>query len=438
MMLRIALLFAWGVSMSGPVWGSESASAEGASGDINQVIADRFVDALRRRNYVFLTESELASLRAEIRDFAARYQHARMSPAARDSLLAALDPYVRQQFLNRHLDYPDFYSSAWDVEGAYLKFRDVINTFKWQLWRALTRKPLTPEQAVQRADQHDWLRKFVAGVPARPGDGYPPGVSVATAHSWASERMEEMFADPLSLLYDPMPAPQFEIFQTLMERSAINGLATTVGDIPVRAIGALAHTVATVDTAYDYPFDIELPFVDEVRSVWGGGAGAGPHLAFASNAQFRGEEAFLDRYSHPIFDIVSGLVPPLAQKNDAQPAASADQWAQEHNVGDIRYDDPNASLKTLRGARMAELNVANWFEADRVSNADLRRLIREQSKTAVSVARLPPMNGPRRVGESDPRFFVVVENAAGRLAVLDLREREFFSMHFVSRLRPVD
>jgi hypothetical protein len=168
-----------------------------------------------------------------------------------------------------------------------------------------------------------------------------------------------------------------------------------------------------------------------------GGDGAGPHLAFASNAQFRGQDVHLDARSHPIFDIGRGLWPPLAQKNDANLAVSVDDWVQEHKVGDIHYDDPDASIRALRGARIAELKVANWLEADGVSNADLRRLISKEGRTTVSVRRLPPANGFRRVGESDPRFFIVVQSGTGRLAVIDLRTREF-GLHFVSRLRPAD
>ena len=110
-------------------------------------------------------------------------------------------------------------------------------------------------------------------------------------------------------------------------------------------------------------------------------------------------------------------------------------WAQKQNKGDIDYNDMTASLLALRGAKVAELKVANWFEADRVSNAELYKLITEYGRTSISVKQLPPMNGPRRVGVNEPRFFIVVQNSAGQLAVIDLRTREFGQLNFVSRLR---
>jgi hypothetical protein len=73
--------------------------------------------------------------------------------------------------------------------------------------------------------------------------------------------------------------------------------------------------------------------------------------------------------------------------------------------------------------------------ADRVSNAELHKLITEYGRTSISVKQLPPMNGPRRVGFNEPRFFIVVQNSDGQLAVIDLRTREFGQLNFVSRLR---
>jgi hypothetical protein len=75
--------------------------------------------------------------------------------------------------------------------------------------------------------------------------------------------------------------------------------------------------------------------------------------------------------------------------------------------------------------------------ADRLSNAELRRLVAEHGLTATSVKRLPPMNGWRQLRVNEPRFFTVVQNCDERLAVMDLRSREF-GLNLVSRLRSVD
>ena len=108
-------------------------------------IADRFISAMQNRNYSFLVEDKLESLRKEIYDFAAKYPPTQMSPAKQEVLLAAIDRYVPDNFLNRGFDFPGDFTRDFDIEGAYLKFRDQINTFKWKLWLVLIRK--TPTQS---------------------------------------------------------------------------------------------------------------------------------------------------------------------------------------------------------------------------------------------------------------------------------------------------
>lgn len=399
-------------------------------------IADRFISAMQNRNYSFLVEDKLESLRKEIYDFTAKYQPTQMPPAKQEALLASIDRYVSDYFLNRGFDFPGDFPRDFDMEGAYLKFQDQINTFKWKLWLAITRKPPSMEQLKQRQVQHDWLRKFIANVPIRPGDWRPVDVSPDDIRKWASAHLEQELADTLSLLYDPMTHSQFEVFKQWMKRSAANGLSNTVTDIPARVLGARAHNHADVEKAYSYPFDIELPFKDEVRSTWGGGGGAGTHLAFASNAQFRGRDVFLDSHGYrQVFDIVQGILQVSPEARDGATDKSIADWAKKQNKGDIDYNYMTTSLLALRGAKIAELKVANWFEADRVSNAELHKLITEYGRTTISVKQLPPMNGPRRVGVNEPRFFIVVQNSDGQLAVIDLRTREFGQLNFVSRLR---
>jgi len=431
----ISLLMVCLVCLFGKAYGVEPAVSKlpiSSNKQISNVIADRFVEAMQRRNYTFLTEDKLESLRKEICEFAAKYQPIKLSLSDQEVLLCAIDQYVRDYFLNRGLDYPGDFLPNYDMEGEYLKFGDCINTFKWKLWLALTRKPITAAQLNQRKVQRNWLREFIAGVPIRPGDGHPLGVAPGDVRAWATAYLERQFTDPLSLLYDPMTDGQFEVFKELMERSAANGLYNAVSDIPVRVLGARAHDHGDVEKAYAYPFDIELPFEDEVRSIWGGGNGAGPHLAFASNAKFRGQDVFLD--NHCVFDLVRGLsrIAPAQQKASGNTLIA--NWVKEHNRGDITYDDSNATLIALRGAKMAELEVPNWFDADRVSNNQLHKLVEAKGQTTISVKRLPPMNGPRRVRENEPRFFIAIQNPGGQIAAMDLRSREF-GLYLISRLR---
>jgi hypothetical protein len=424
--------FPWlliGAFIVGQAHGAEPTDIKPApppAGTISRAIADHFIDGLRKDQYEFLSEDKLKSLHTEIKDFASRYASAQLPEKERESLLSAIDRYVPRHFPNR----PEAIGPESDGERAYLTFRDLVNTLKWQLWRALTRKPFTPEELQQRQIQHDWLRRFIDGVPARSGDAYPAGVGVSSARAWAMTRLEEMFADPLSLMYDPMSDRQFELFKKLMERSADNGLSTTIGDIPVRVLGARAHKSASANTAYAFPFDIELPFKDEVLSIYGGSEA---QLVFASNARFRGQETFLDSRNRPVFDIFSGVCTvPVRPKS-----GSLRSWWEKHfKTGDFAYDDEKARVFALRGAKIAELKVANWFEADRVPDSELRKLISKDGKSAISVKDVRIMNGPLRTAATQPRFFMVVQSHENRLAVIDLQNREPGQVYFRSRLRP--
>jgi hypothetical protein len=433
---QAVVLFAVGALTASPARVPQrGATIQNAAGDaeVAGAVAGHFVDTLRQRQYPFLDEAVLRPLHAEIEEFVARFHPARMSPAQQRSLMSAIDRYVPELFLHRRRDPEGDYWARCDAEGAYRKFRDLVNTFKWQLWRALTRDRLTAEQSTRLRSQHGWLRRFVAGVQARPGDGLPPAVTPEDVHAWASERLERMLTDPLGLLCDPMTDPQFEVFKQLMHRSAGNGLITVVADVPVRALGARAHISTNVEGAYAYPFDITLPFDDEVTSIHGGGEGGGPHLVFASNARFRGPKVYLDSRNRPIFDMKDGVCGVPEGRSPSSKGFLA-RWQKEQKVGDLAYDDSAGTIVAIRGARMAVLSVKNWFEADRVTDAELRRLVFSRGVTSISVEKLPPVNGTRRVGQSDPRFFVVLQTGDNHLAVLDLRSREF-GLCFVSRLR---
>ncbi len=395
-----------------------------------EAIADRFVNALRKRNYSFLMEDKFDSLRKDIRNFAAKYQPAHMPPSRRKVLLVAIDRYIPDYFLNR----PDFRE---EQEMAYLKFPDQVQTFQWKLCLALNRTPITPEQFERREAQHNWIREYIKTVPIRPGDGRPIGVAPHGVRTWSSEFLQRKFTDPLSLLYDPMTDCQFEVFNKLMQRSAANGLVMAVSDVPVRALGALAHNCTDVEKAYSYPFDIRLPFEDEVRSIWGG---ADAHLTFASNAQFRGRGVFLEgrRDSRHIFDIVRGPLRIAPQVQDGDPDELVARWIQKQGKGDLAYNDSTVTLTALRGGKITELDEVNWFEADALSNDELRKLIVEKGQMTISVDRLPPANGPRIMKGDKRRFFIAVQTGEKRLAVIDLKTREFGQIEFYSRTRPMD
>lgn len=105
---------------------------------------------------------------------------------------------------------------------------------------------------------------------------------------------------------------------------------------------------------------------------------------------------------------------------------------------DLAYLDADAKVIALRGAKLAELKVADWFEADRLSNDELRESIDNNGLKAMSVKRLPPVNGPFTMERINSRIFIVVETTEKRLAVIDLKNREFGQLYMRCRARDAD
>ena len=291
-------------------------------------IAKCFIKAIRNWNYGFLTEDKFAGLQQEIRNFAGQYLRGSMSDTEFRTLIAAIEKYGQPYVQNN-----DPASQKYTLEMGYLEFRDHVNTFKWLLWQALTREPQTAENVKRRNAQHKWLREYIKTTPVRPGDYVPEGIKREKIYEWAEDFLEQEFANPLSLMSEAMTDEQFEVFKALMKRSSQNGLSTVVSDITVRSIGACAHKHTDIEGAYQYPFDIELPFEDEVKAILGG---RNSHLAFASNAQFCGSDVFLDARGRSILDVIKPSTLFVGFKtDDGGMEEILTQWANQHNSGGL-------------------------------------------------------------------------------------------------------
>jgi hypothetical protein len=79
--------------------------------------------------------------------------------------------------------------------------------------------------------------------------------------------------------------------------------------------------------------------------------------------------------------------------------------------------------------------VNNWFDADKLSGDQLRNVIHNGGRDAISIEGLPPMNGPHRGDRSEGEFFIVVQTCDNRLAVINLYNYEFNQVMFWCRPR---
>jgi hypothetical protein len=168
---------------------------------------------------------------------------------------------------------------------------------------------------------------------------------------------------------------------------------------------------------YGYTYSGKLPFDDTVVDLWGNG----PHLRFASNADFCGNHGSLSA-SAAVYDVIR-CVEMRAEPAPAPASPEMDAWLATERRGELCLDD--STLIAVRGARIAELAVKTWFDADKLSEDQLRTVIRDGGRDRMSIARLPRMNGPHRADRSEGEFFIVVQNREDRLAVVNLANYEF-------------
>jgi hypothetical protein len=108
-------------------------------------------------------------------------------------------------------------------------------------------------------------------------------------------------------------------------------------------------------------------------------------------------------------------------------------WLATERRGELTLKD--STLLAVRGAKIAELPVKNWFDADKVSDDGLRAAIGDGARDRISIKRLPAANGPHRKDRSEGEFFIVVQTRERRLAVVNLYNYEFNQLMFWCRPR---
>ena len=271
------------------------------------------------------------------------------------------------------------------------------------------------------------MRQYLTELLSRGNQEPPPreGIPGTEARTWALAELENAFADPIHLLSEPMSDDGFVKLQNRFKQFS-NGIAADFHDMEVAAL--TSRFVAKKDPAgrYGYMYPGELPFNDTVVSIWGNG----PSLCFASNADFRGHHGGLS--ASVGYDVVRCIE---VQRKPAQVQAvsESEAWLANEGRGELALDD--STLLAVRGAKIAKLPVSDWFNADKLSEDQLRTAIRREGRDQISVNQLPKMNGPHRGDRSEGEFFIVVQSREGRLAVINLHNYELGQVMFWCRPR---
>jgi hypothetical protein len=391
-------------------------------------IADRYLATIQRKDYAFLSRGELLRRRDVIAAFTIKHLHQPLDKITRVAILDGIDRCIDRLYTSPAgtVAYCNGFGSGGE-EWMYLNDRDYFLMFQYHLWVGLTRQPLASADIERRETQQNWMRQYLANLPFRGIHETPPreGMRNDEVRPWAMAELDKAFADPIHLLAEPLPDDGFATLRERFNRFS-NGIVADFHDMEVAAL--TSRFICHKDPAgrYGYTYTGQLPFDDTVVDLWGNG----PSLHFASNADFRGNHGGLSQSS--VFDVVR-CVGMHADPSPMPPGAAMDAWLAREGRGDLTLD--GSTLIAVRGAKIANVPVKNWFDADKLSDDQLRAVIRNGGHDRISIKGLPTMNGPHRGDRTEGEFFIVVQTRDKRLAIINLYAYEFKQLMFWCRPR---
>lgn len=392
-------------------------------------IADRYLAAMQQKGYAFLSRDELLRRRDLIAAFTIKHLRQPLDKITRVAILAGIDRCINRLYTSPAgiVAYNNGFGSGGE-EWMYLNDRDYFLTFQYHLWVGLTRQPLAPADLQRLGNQQNWMRQYLANLPFRGIHETRPreGISHDEVRPWAMAELEKAFADPIHLLAEPLPDDGFAKLQERLKRGS-NGMVDDFHHMEVAAL--TSRIIYSKDPAgrYGYRYTGQLPFDDTVVDLWGNG----PSLHFASNANFRGNYGRLSQSS--VYEVVhcAGV---NANREPVPTGAEMDAWLAREGRGDLTLD--GSTLIAVRGAKIAHVPVKNWFDADKLSDDQLRAVIRDGSHDGISIKGLPTKGGMGHRGDrTEGEFFIVVQTSDNRLAIINLHNYDFNQLMFWCRSR---
>lgn len=402
-----------------------------ASAQVEQnaaIIADRYLAAMQRKGYAFLSKDELLQRRDQIASFTAKHLGQRLDEPTLASILEGIDRCIDRLYTAPagKVHYGNGFGSGGE-EWMYLNDRDYFLTFQYHLWGGLTRRTLSPADVQRRDTQRQWMREYLTHLPTRGIQEPMPrdGMRSEEVRGWVMAELEKAFAGPIHLLSEPMTDNGFAKLQGRFKQFS-NGIVSDFHHMEVAALTSRFVSEKDPAARYGYRNPGQLPYDDTVVSIWGNG----PSLCLASNADFRGHYGVLS--SSIAYDVIR-CIEMRAEPGRALAGTAMEAWLAKEGRGELTLDD--SILFAVRGTKIANLTVGNWFDADNLSADQLRGVIRQDGRDQISVKRLPRMNGPHRGDRSEGEFFIVVQTREGRLAVINLHNYEFGQVMFWCRAR---
>ncbi|MBC7822233.1 MAG: hypothetical protein IAG10_35560 [Planctomycetaceae bacterium] len=370
-------------------------------------MASRLSVALKKQALLFLDEPRLRALQSELRDDFVKYSKTPLSDSRRGALLVGIDGFVAEHFRRDERDH------------VYLHFRDEFDTLKWQLRIAANHVPLTSADLARREQQRKWMVNAIEALPESPKFGI--------AHKDELAKLDRLLNDPLNaFLAYSMSEPDFARFQkTFDERVKNVGAGTSL----TYAVSWL--TQAAIETQIDSLLR-EWPVKNR------GWHRSNTRWSLKVTPRVGNSSLDLMDVSTNVRDVYADVLQNIFVNGDAPvDFDQRDEWLLKQPNGDLCFDAKLDLLMGVRGAKLAVLDAASWYEADRVPLADLRRLIETRGQVSIPLSNFAEPKSPegpyRRLKSHHPSL--VVRTGSNRISVIRLRDVD--SVIIVSRPRPL-
>ncbi|EMI45530.1 M56 family metallopeptidase [Rhodopirellula sp. SWK7] len=372
--------------------------------NFDKIVGQKVASVVRDANLSFVDEQRLAAIEADFAGFVSAIPHGTLligtsiPSEQRKAILTAIEKHGGKHLGIAQVRQGDLRSS----NLAYLSLPDRLLTLKWKLCLAILHaRTLNAESQLKLDAQRSWMRQHIESLPEYK----------AFTHEMALSGLEERFADPLccTLSY-PMTDEQFERFRNQLD--AYKSKESEVAFV-------VAHIVQqSMDSQYRDFGDFTMPFADHVVSY---GAGRIVHLGFESNRSFVSSLRSIHEIesSGTVIDATNGYLV-TAPKESREPG-NFQRWLLEQGKGDFGFDDARGGgLFAVRGAKLVKLNVGTWFEADAISNDEMRTLL--EGPTASRTVSLKEHYLDYQQDNGAPYCYVGVLTQEGRIAVVAVED----------------
>ena len=386
-------------------WGASGANADanddaktpvaheqGAGDDTDvKVLSEAFGEALKYQALPFLKDAHIGTLCKEFEAKLAPQLNKPLTNARREQLRNAVSAFVNREF------------NPAEGESLYLEFANRFETLQWELRIAVARPELTAEESAQQTDQRNWMRAEIQRLPEL--------AKYRLTHKEELAKLDLLLGDVLNPFFqEPWSEAEF----------------TRVKAEFARAMGADRSDLRLLQASnrlYQAVIDVRRDSLLQHWPVANRGSQR-QNLRWSLNVTPQVGNSSLDlpdlnnRRQGTYADVMH-----MVHVADEAPAALGDRdaWLNTKGQGDLAYDGQSAELVGVRGAKLAILPAATWYEADRAPLRQLHKLVQSTGQSRLPLATFmepegDPANGILNVRKSAPSL--VVQTAEGKIAVI--------------------